>query len=140
MKGKSVKSKPVSRRTEILGLLAVVVVSGVLLSIVLVQAERPAQATNAALATSFASTETQNSTVIISPNLSSGPTYYLGCVGNQPVMISTAAHPANTSDVYPGTYANNYAASQHDYCLNGTLINSDSNKIIPFPSPPPATP
>ena len=72
---------------------------------------------------------------VISPNVVSGPTFYLGCVGNQTVFILPGNHPANSSDIFYNPQATQDAQKSHEYCANGNLVNATSGQIIPFPQP-----
>lgn len=79
---------------------------------------------------------TANVTIITPSQLAYGPIFYLGCAGNQTVLILPGAHPANTSDVYPSSFAMQEAQHIGVYCDNsGNLINATNGAKIPFPSP-----
>lgn len=82
--------------------------------------------------TSFAATA--NSTPNI-PETVAGPTFYLGCVGNQTVYILPGFHPSNTSNVFYNPHATQDAKRIRAYCDNGNLINATNGQVIPFPNP-----
>lgn len=68
-----------------------------------------------------------------------GPQLFVGCVGNQPVLIDYAIHPANTSSILYTPIAGIEANASHEYCDNGNLINATSGQTIPVAPPPPPT-
>ncbi len=77
----------------------------------------------------------------VSGPMVSGPQFYVGCDGNQTVLIQYGNHPANTSSVLHTPIAQLEANDTHVFCdNNGNLINSINGQIIPVTPPTAPTP
>jgi hypothetical protein len=83
---------------------------------------------------------TPEKTIVYPYDTSSGLSLWIGCLGNETVLIQGGNHPANTSSVLRTPFAQQEANDFHEYCdSNGNLINATDGQVVPFAPPTPAT-